>query len=1006
MERKAAQATPNQLLRRARQERGWTQKLIAERIGAPNDVIVTRWERGTAFPSPHYVERLCQLFGQSASDLGLLKESHTLVAPQPLKTIESNKLRDPLLATRLHPPRPPSRLVSRSHLAERLQQGMEHTLTLISAPAGFGKTTLLAQWLAESETPVAWLSLEPEDNDPVRFLTYLIAALQTVDTHVGTTALDLLRTSHHAPPETVVTLLTNDLLRSTVGDFALVLDDYHVITAEPLHRALTALVEHLPPQLHLLLATRADPPLPLARLRARGQLSEVRAADLRFSSEEAHVFLHTIMGLDLPPGDIAALERRTEGWIAGLQLAALSLQGRADVSSFLAAFTGSHRYVLDYLSEEVLARQPAVVQSFLLHTSILERLSGSLCDAVTGQQGSQAMLEALERANLFVVALDDERRWYRYHHLFAEVLNHHLAQTEPQLVPELHRRASTWYERHDFVAEAVPHALAASDGEQAARLIEQVGHQIALRGQVETVLGWLNILPDTLIRARPRLCLYHADLLRLTSQSEAAEMRLQEAKRGLEQLTSPNQRREIEGAVAALHSIIARSAGDLSRCVALANQAFALFPEEGLDWRALAQVDAAHVFLMNGDVTPLMEQRVMAAIDPAKASGDLALHLRSLTLLAQLHVLQGRLGAAATTYEHTISTDRGSRVADRSHVATAATDEQDPPRRLLRSAAIFFGQSELLYEWNELDQAEVLLAEGMEQVHATSVPFADDVLLGYWTLARLQQARGQFQQAVATLNAFTHLAQERSFADVLVARGAAMRAHMELAQGNLRAALSWLEHSNIPAEENDLIYLHEREYLTLARVRIAQGREDPQGPFLPEALHVLDRLLADAEAKARMRSALEILIVQALAVSALGDRARALTTLERALTLAAPEGYIRLFVDEGEPVQVLLRQILPRVHGSVQGYVAALLSAFDGQLAIPAPDSDSLIVPLTEREREVLRLLLEGASNREIARRLVLSINTVKRHIYNLCGKLGVQSRTQVIVKARALDLS
>jgi LuxR family maltose regulon positive regulatory protein len=300
----------------------------------------------------------------------------------PLRTVEPNKRDDPLLATKLHQPRPRSRLVSRSHLVERLQQSMEHVLTLVSAPAGFGKTTLLAQWLAESGTPAAWLSLEPEDNDPARFLTYVIAALQTVDAQVGTAALELLRTPQPPSLETVVTLLTNDLLRSTVGDFALVLDDYHVITAEPVHRALTALVEHLPSQLHLLLATRADPPLPLSRLRARGQLTQVRATDLRFSSEEASTFLRTSMGLDLSPRDIAALERRTEGWIAGLQLAALSLQGRADVSAFLAAFTGSHRFVLDYLSEEVLTRQPAVVQSFLLHTSILERLSGPLCDAV------------------------------------------------------------------------------------------------------------------------------------------------------------------------------------------------------------------------------------------------------------------------------------------------------------------------------------------------------------------------------------------------------------------------------------------------------------------------------------------------------------------------------------------------------------------------------------------------------------------------------------------------
>jgi LuxR family transcriptional regulator, maltose regulon positive regulatory protein len=377
----------------------------------------------------------------------------------------------PLLATKLHVPRPRAQLVPRSHLIERLQQGMEHPLTLVSAPAGFGKTTLLAQWLAESAAPAAWLSLEPEDNDPVRFLTYLIAALQMMDARLGTTPLTLLRLSPPPPPETVVTFLANDLMHWVARDVALVLDDYHVITAEPIHRALTYMVEHLPPQLHLILATRADPPLPLARLRARRQLCELRASELRFETAEISAFLQMVMGLDLPAETIAILERRTEGWIVGLQLATLSLRDRADVRRFLAAFSGSHRFVLEYLSEEVFSRQSAPVQSFLLHTCILERLSGPLCDAVTGHEESQAMLERLEHANLFVVSLDDERRWYRYHHLFAEMLKSRLEQTQPTVVAALHQRASTWYEQQDLLAEAVQHALAAPDLERAARLM-------------------------------------------------------------------------------------------------------------------------------------------------------------------------------------------------------------------------------------------------------------------------------------------------------------------------------------------------------------------------------------------------------------------------------------------------------------------------------------------------------------------------------------------------------
>ncbi len=454
--------------------------------------------------------------------------------PPPLLAQQRTPLH-PLLLTKLYVPRPRTHLVSRAHLVKRLQQGAEHALTLVSAPAGFGKTTLLAQWLVESKIPVAWLSLEPEDNDPTRFLSYLIAALQTLDAQLGTTALALLRTPQPPSPEAVMTVLTNDLSERSGGDVAFVLDDYHTIIADSIQRGMTFLLEHLPPQLHLILATRADPPLPLARLRAQGQLCEVRAADLRFSAAEASAFLQAVMGLDLEASAIATLESRTEGWIAGLQLAALSLQGRADVSGFLVAFTGSHRYVLDYLSAEVLARQPAPVQQFLLHTCLLERLSGPLCDAVREQEGSQAMLEALERANLFVVALDEERHWYRYHHLFAEVLRSHLQQAEPTLVPELHRRASNWYEQHELPAEAVQHALAAPDVELAARLIEPIALPVTLHGQIYTVLGWMEALPEALIRTRPFLCVYHASLLTFTNQLEEAEARLQEAEQGAQE---------------------------------------------------------------------------------------------------------------------------------------------------------------------------------------------------------------------------------------------------------------------------------------------------------------------------------------------------------------------------------------------------------------------------------------------------------------------------------------
>jgi LuxR family maltose regulon positive regulatory protein len=525
---------------------------------------------------------------------------------------------------------------------------MERTLTLVSAPAGFGKTTLLAQWLAESGTPAAWVSLGPEDNDPTSFLSYLIAALQTLDAQLGTTALALLRTSQPPPPEVVLAVLTNDLAGREAGDFALVLDDYHVITDEHIQRGMTFLLKHLPPQLHLILAARADPSLPLARLRAQGQLTEVRTADLRFEAAEVNTFLQGVMGLDLPPEAIAILESRTEGWIAGLQLAALSLQCRADVSAFLAAFSSSHRYVLDYLSEEVLARQTTVVQQFLLHTSILDRLSGPLCDAVREQEGSQAMLEALERANLFVVALDDERGWYRYHHLFAQVLRTHLQQASPASVPTLHRRASAWYEQHALPAEAVQHALAVPVVELAARLIEPIAFPIVFhRGQVDTVRGWMNALPEALVRARPLLCVQQASYLMFTNQLEAAEARLQDAERGIQEEIPAEQARTIRSYVLTIRAGIANLAGETMQGVSLARQALDLLPEGEVFLRMGALVTTAHAYLASGDVTPDSEREVAAADALIQTAGDLIAVERSMTLLARLYVLQGRLRQAA-----------------------------------------------------------------------------------------------------------------------------------------------------------------------------------------------------------------------------------------------------------------------------------------------------------------------------------------------------------------------
>jgi LuxR family maltose regulon positive regulatory protein len=893
------------------------------------------------------------------------------------------ELLTPLLATKLHLPRPREQLVPRSHLLKRLQEGVVGALTLLSAPAGFGKTTLLAQWLASTHMPVAWLSVDAEDNDPTRFLAYIIAALQTLDAQLGTTALALLWIPQPPSPEAVLAVLTNDLVERGGGDVALVLDDYHTITAESIQRGMTFLLEHLPPHLHLILATRADPPLlPLARLRAQGQLTEVRAADLRFADAEASAFLQTAMGLDLSAEAIATLESRTEGWIAGLQLAALSLQGRADVSAFLAAFTGSHRYVLDYLSDEVLARQPAAVQQFLLHTCILERLSGPLCDAVTGQEGSQAMLEALERVNLFVVALDDERGWYRYHHLFAEALYSHLQQTEPMLVSELHRRASSWYEQHEQPIAAVQHALATPDVERAARLIEPIALPVTFQGQISTVLGWLNALPEALVRARPYLCVCHALVLMSTNQFEMAEARLQAAERGIQEDLSAEQAQIILGWVLVLRGRIANYSGELSQALSLVRQALELLPEAEVLARAGALMTIIRAYQVSGDATPTTEHTVAAEVAFIRTWDNPVALVASMTVLARLHILQGKLRQATAMYEQVVQ------VVPRLEVLQTSI-----------STPYYFGLGDLLREWNELEAAEHHLSQGMALVNETLALEPSVAVLGYTALAHLEQALGKTREALAALDALAHLARQRHFPAHQMSQVAAARAQLELAQGNVAAAIHWADTCGLSTEDDELSYPHEGEYLTLVRVRIAQAREDPAKLFLQGALHLLDRLLQDAEAKARMGSV--------LALEAQGNRTGALATLERALLLAEPEGYIRLFVDEGTPMLALLRQAHAR--SRVPGYIATLLSAFGERNLSDSPLTSArpgpLAEPLTEREREVLQLLAAGASNREIARRLVLSLGTVKKHVSNLCGKLGVQSRTQALARARVLHL-
>jgi len=942
-----------------------------------------------------------------------------------------------LLATKLFVPPARANLVARPRLFERIQAGLRDKLTLIAAPAGFGKTTLLSAWHATVEggaLPFAWVALDSADNDRLRFWRYVIAALDMLAPGVGAPALRLLQSPEPPPMERILTSVLNAFSASAAGapqrDVVLALDDYHVITTPAIHETLAWLLDYLPPNLHLVILTRTDPALPLARLRARGAMTELHANDLRFTPEEVANFLNQVMGLALTAADVAALEARTEGWIAGLQLAALAMRDHRDRSSFIRTFSGSNRYIVDYLAAEVLAAQPAHIQTFLLHTAILDRMCGALCDAVAGftisdlrftidgssasvnrkseivnPADSQFLLEHLERANLFVVPLDDERQWYRYHHLFAQVLRQRLTKSTPaDVIASLHRRAGVWHARQGLIAEAVQHGLMAADGAWVADLLEQHGLRIIVGGQIHTVLRWLGALPDALVRARPMLCTVHALALLFTNELGAAEARLQDAEHGIMSDTPADQIQLIQGRAAAIRANIARYTGDLAGCVAYGHAVLRLLPESETIARTIANLHVARTFRVSGDVRDAAERRASAVIAPFEAADNLLGTLAAITNLARLQVAQGRLHAAAATYREL------TQIAD-------GTDQPLPRTgdHLLEGPAYYAGMGDLLREWNDFDAAEQHLAQGMEQLGGRLVVDAEDVALGYLALARLQHARGEYATAQRTLATYINLARQRGFVAHLIARGTAVQAQLALAQGDVAAAVAWADVSGLNVAD-ELSFPREAEYLILARVWIAQVSNGSDHALYQQALDLLARLLADATAKGRMGSVLDILIVRALGQWAHETPSAALATLAQALVIAAPEGYIRRFVDEGTPMLTILhaaaaREIAPDYLTRLLSAFPAMLKADRGTQTVASAKLSStghvppLVEPLSQRELEVLRLIADGKSNAEIAQTLVIALSTVKTHTNSIFGKLQVTSRTQALARAHALQL-
>lgn len=886
-----------------------------------------------------------------------------------------------LLTTKLYVPPARPALVPRPRLIDRLNEGVTRQLTLVSAPAGFGKTTLLSEWAAGSDRPVAWISLDSGDNAPARFWAYFFAAVQTIHGDFGEAARAALLSPGvprgTTPPsiEPLLTGLINEIT-TVLEPFSLILDDFHTITAPQIQDALTFLLDHLPAQMHLVLAGRADPPWPLARRRARLEMTELRANDLRFTSQEAATFLNQVMMLDLSPADVAALEERTEGWIVGLQMAALSMRGRKDASGFIRAFTGTHRFVLDFLVEEVLDVQHNKIHDFLLKTSILERMTPLLCAAVTDREDSEAILAELEQANVFLIPLDDERRWYRYHPLFADLLRSRLERRiGAQGLAFLHRRASEWYEVNGLITEAVSHALASGDIERVASLVE--GNALAMmdHGDLSTLAGWLDALPDEVVRARPWLCVAHAWVLVYAGQLEPIEPLLQDAIKG----TAADRR--VAGHVAAIRAYAAFLRWDEPRnAVTLAREAQERLSEADAAVRGFTAMILGIALYESGDFEAAA-QVFAEGVTTSKKAGDHHIAVNILCELAILQGVQGQLHKAAATCREALQ------LADR-YVGRRG-------QRLPIAGYAHLRLSVVLREWNDLEAALYHARKGLQLSQQWGQ--AEILILGYGCLGRVLQAVGEAEGALDTIQQAQHIASDLS--PWYSAYVTAWEALVRLTIGDVAAAARWAQEYGLRIHhEPSLSY----EFMNraLARVLIAQGRSD-------EALQLLDRLLKVTEAVGAMGRAIEILVLQALARQAQGEHDQALTALERALTLAEPEGYVRTFIDEGEPMGQLLRQAAAR--GIALTYVSRLLAELERDMRerrrATASALSSLVEPLSERELEVLRLLTAHLSSTEIAGELFISVNTVRTHIKSIYGKLNVHSRKDAVQRAQELGL-
>lgn len=872
-----------------------------------------------------------------------------------------------ILPTKLYIPPTRTKVVLRSRLIKRLNEGLQGKLSLICAPAGFGKTTLVSEWVVACKRPTAWLSLDEEDNDPSLFLAYLVAALRTLVGDFGGSVLSVLQSPQPPPIEMILTTLLNEMT-AIKGQFLLVFDDYHVIDAQPVDNALTFLLENLPPQIHLVIVSREDPDLPIARLRVLGQLTELRVADLRFSPFEAGEFLNKVMGLALSVDDINELETRTEGWVAGLQLAAISMQGHQAPTRFIKSFTGSHHFVLDYLLEEVLHRQPEAVQTFLLRTSILDRMCGPLCDAVlhTTAGAGEETLANLERANLFIVPLDNERRWYRYHHLFADLLRQRLRQNiasmsighEVAVFDELHKRASIWYEENGLEIEAFQHAAAAHDVARAERLIDGKGLPLHFRGAVSAILGWLESLPNTVLDAHPSLWVRYATTMLVAGQTIDVEPKLHAAEIAFQNADPDDRTRDFIGKIAAARATLALTRYEIDSMITQSQRALEYLRPDSFRFRATAYWSLGFAYQLLGD-RAASSHALTESLAISRVAGDVFATILATIGVAQIQETENQLYLAAETYR------------------TVLQLAGDQPQQIIYEAHL--GMARIYYEWNDLDAAEYHGQQSIQLARQYDT-IIDRFIICEIFLARLKLALGDVSGALAHLSDIGQLARQKNYVHRLPEIATAQVLTL-LRQGDLASAIHRAQSLASPVIQS--------------RICLAQRNA-------AAALAILKPLRQEMAAKGWADEFLKITVLQAIAADMHGEKDNAVALLTEVLVLAEPNNFIRLFVDEGMPIKQLLQEVVAQ--GIAPDYVRRLLSAF-ASVAMRQFPQPRLVDRLSEREIEVMQCIAEGLTNQEIADRLYLSLYTVKVHARNIYGKLGVNSRTLAIAKARELGL-